>query len=302
MSAVTAYRLGYRLARILPWWLLRIIVSVGARVAIRVSPDRALIAARNLDRASGRTFEGREQRAAVRRLFAAYGRYWAESFRLPSMAPSRVDAGFGVEGYHHIDEAYDRGVGPILVLPHLGGWEWAAYWMTGVQGRRVTVVVEALEPPELLEFFAAFRRQLGMEIVVLGPAAGTAVSSALRRGDLVCLLADRDIEGTGIAVDFFGERTTLPAGPAALAIRTGAALIPAAVYFDGPRHHAVVRPPLDTARRDGFRSDVARVTQVLADELEGLIRRAPEQWHLLQPNWPSDREALGAADHAEPAG
>jgi KDO2-lipid IV(A) lauroyltransferase len=57
----------------------------------------------------------------------------------------------------------------------------------------------------------------------------------------------------------------------------------------------VVRPPIDTTRQGKLRDDVARVTQVLAHELEELIRLAPEQWHLLQPNWPSDHTAAGSS-------
>ena len=91
--------------------------------------------------------------------------------------------------------------------------------------------------------------------------------------------------------------TTLPPGPATLSIRTGAPLLPVGCYFTAKYngHHAVVRPPVSTQRRGGLREDVSRVTQELARELEFLIRRAPEQWHLFQPNWPSDYEALGRA-------
>ena len=95
-------------------------------------------------------------------------------------------------------------------------------------------------------------------------------------------------------VEFFGERTTLPGGPATLALRTGATLLPAAVYFRSGRDHlGVVRPPVPVQRSGRLREDIARITQALAQELEILIRAAPEQWHLLQPNWPSDREGTG---------
>lgn len=96
--------------------------------------------------------------------------------------------------------------------------------------------------------------------------------------------------GDGIEVEFLGERTTLPGGPATLGLRTGAPVLPAAVYYgDDGRRRGVVRPPLDLTRTGRLRDDVARVTQAMADELGSLIREAPEQWHLLQPNWPSDR-------------
>ena len=105
------------------------------------------------------------------------------------------------------------------------------------------------------------------------------------------MIAGRDILVSGAAVEFFRERTTLPARPATLGIRAGASIRPTAVYFTGRRgRHGVVRPPAPVESTGAFRVDAARVTQLLATELEWLIRRAPSQWHLLQPNWPSDRE------------
>ena len=118
---------------------------------------------------------------------------------------------------------------------------------------------------------------------------------------MVCLLCDRFLEGASVEVEFFGERTSLPAGPATLALRTGAPLLPTAVYFRGDSHHAIVRPPIPAEREGKLRDDVQRVTQALAHELERLIRLAPEQWHLLQPNWPSDRLLLARAPEAPTA-
>jgi KDO2-lipid IV(A) lauroyltransferase len=179
-----------------------------------------------------------------------------------------------------------------MVLPHLGGWEWAGYWLTGIGGHQVTVVVEDITPAGVREFFLRLRSELGMNVVVLSSGAGPQVATALARNHIVCLVADRDIDGGGVPVEFFGEPTTVPAGPATLALRTGATLLPVAVYFEGTRHRAVVRPPLATERRGRFRDDVARISQDVTNELAGFIAAAPEQWHLLQPNWPSDHEAL----------
>jgi KDO2-lipid IV(A) lauroyltransferase len=206
------------------------------------------------------------------------------------MSKRSVERGFTKEGYQHIVDGLAQGNGVILALPHLGGWEWAGRWMTD-QGHRLTVVVEPLEPPELFQWFVDLRQSLGMTVVPLGDGAATAVMKALKANEVVCLLCDRDLERNGVEVEFFGERTTLPAGPAMLGLRTGAPVLPTGVYFT-PRyngHHAIVRPPVPATRLGGgLRDDVARVTQSLARELEFLIRRAPEQWHLFQPNWPSD--------------
>jgi KDO2-lipid IV(A) lauroyltransferase len=227
----------------------------------------------------------------VRKVFASYGRYYGESFRLPKIPPAELDRRLTLEGYEHVEQALARGIGPLLVLPHLGSWEWCAYWLTRVRHVPVTAVVERLDPPALFDWFVEFRQRIGMEIVPLGPEAGRSVVSAVKRGHVIALLTDRDITGSGSRVTFFGEKTTLPSGPAVLALRTGAPLLPTGVYDQGAGHHAVVRPPIPVDRQGSFREDVTRVTQAIADELEALIRRAPEQWHLLQPNWPSDRPA-----------
>jgi phosphatidylinositol dimannoside acyltransferase len=225
----------------------------------------------------------------VRVTFESYARYYVESFRLPGTSPEDLDAGFVTEGYEHLEAALAAGKGAIMALPHLGGWEWAGFWLTRVRDVPVTAVVERLDPPALFEWFVDLRRSFGFEVVPLGPEAGPATVRALKANHVLALLCDRDLDGGGIDVEFFGERTTLPAGPATLGLRTGAAILPTAIYFDGRIRRGVVRPPLDTSRRAGFREDVARVTQDVAHALEELIREAPEQWHLLQPNWPSDR-------------
>ena len=114
------------------------------------------------------------------------------------------------------------------------------------------------------------------------------MARALRDGAVVVLVGDRHIGGSGVEVEFFGEVTTIPSGPAVLALRTGAALFPVAAYIRPRGCHGVVRPPIPTKRDGRFREDVVRVTRDLVVEFEDLIRAEPEQWHLLQPNWPSD--------------
>ncbi|MFT7475614.1 MAG: lauroyl/myristoyl acyltransferase [Verrucomicrobiales bacterium] len=270
------------------------IVTSGAMAASLLAGDRRVIVERNLERALGRQLSVTEARKAVARTFSAYGRYYLDSFRLPALDAKAIDDGFGYTGFEHIKNAVDSGVGPILVLPHLGGWEWAAFWLTQVQDLKVTAIVEPLDPPELFDWFRSFRESLGMTVVPVGPAAGPAVLEAINSGEVVCLLSDRVVaDAAAVPVEFFGERTLLPSGPATLSLRTGAPLIPVAVYFDGHKHMAECRPPVPAIREGNFRADVQRVTQLLADELERFIRAAPEQWHVLQPGWPSDYRALG---------
>lgn len=293
--SVNGLRIASVLARRVP---LPIASSVARGLSIgvaRTSHDQRLIAERNLRRAHGPDVTDEVIRRDVPRVFDSYARYWLDSLRLPSLSTATVDRGFTHDGLGPLFGAVDRGVGPILALPHLGGWEWAANWLHRVRGLPVAAVVERLEPPELYDWFLEFRRDLGMNVIPLGPSAGAESAAALADGQIMCLLCDRDVSGNGIIVEFFGESTRLPGGPALMALRSGSPLLPAAVYFRDDHCHAVVLDPIDTRRRGKLRADVHRVTQDLAAALEVLIRRAPDQWHLLQPNWPSDHRALGRA-------
>lgn len=233
----------------------------------------------------------------ARRSFRAYARYWVEGARMAGTSPAEVHRHMSVErGYEHLQAGMASGHGVILALPHVGSWEWGGAFLAG-DGYPMTTVAERVEPPQLFDWLVEQRRRMGLTVVPLGGDSSGAVLRALRQGGLVGLLCDRDLVGNGIEVDFFGEATTLPAGPATLALRTGAVLLVAAVFSGPGRHHVgVVTEPLDTGRTGPLRKDVVRVTQEIARRFEGLVRQAPEQWHLYQPNWPSDQqtEGLGA--------
>ncbi len=291
------YRAGAALARALPGWAVPGVADVLGRAGARHLKSRRLIVARNLARARGEDPDVAEVATSdVDAAFGSYVRYWIESFRLPGTAVDDLDRGMVTIGYEHLEPILADGRGAILALPHLGAWEWAAFWLTAVQQHPVTAVAEQIEPPALARWFVGLRNRFGIEVVPFGPDAATACVRALNRGHVLALPCDRDLSGTGVEVEFFGERTTLPGGPATLALRTGAPLVPVSCYFDvGGRHVGVVLPPIDTERRGKLRADVQRVTQDLAGALETLVRWAPEQWHLLQPNWPSDHTALRQA-------
>lgn len=290
---VALYQSGAFLARQLPAPLLNVLANNGGRLIGRFGGARRQLVMKNLRRVDP-GLSGRRLERATQETFASYARYWAESFRLPTVSPSQIDAEFSWEGYGHVTEARAAGKGVIIALPHLGGWEWAAFWLARLENIPVTAIVEELDPPELFQWFIKFRESLGMNVVPLGPNAGRESLKALRSRHVLCLLSDRDIDGGGVEVEFFGERTTAPAGPAMLAFRTGAPILPTAIYFEGRGHRAVVKPPLRVERQESLRQDVARVTQDLTYALEDLIRQAPEQWHLMSPNWPSDKEIVGS--------
>lgn len=265
-------------------------ISLGAA---RFSPEQRLMAERNMRRVLGPTAPEAVVQRKTQQVFDSYARYWVETLEVPHLTAAQVDRGFTYSGLNHIADSLERGLGPILALPHVGGWEWAARWLHSVAGWKVAAVAEKLEPVELFEWFLDLRRSLGLHIIPLEDGAALEIGAAILNGEIMCLLADRDVVGGGVEVEFFGERTRVPFGPALLALRTGAPILPTAVYFVGDHCHGAVGEPVPVESTGDTRADVARITQDLVRRMEAQIREAPEQWHLLQPNWPSDYEALG---------
>lgn len=289
---VAGYRAASLFAKLTPGPVAHVSAfALGGPLAIAMRSKR-LIVERHLRRINP-MLSGFALRQAAQEAFQSYARYYLETFRLSTLSKQQIQAGFKVEGFEHIERAAAAGKGTILALPHLGGWEWSGRWLVD-QGFELTAVVEKLDNDELFEWFLEMRTRVGFDIIPLDDNAGLKVNEALRGNKIVSLLCDRDIvrdgERSGVPVQFFGEQTTVPAGPAFFALRTGAALIPLATFFtkrvDG--HFTVVRQPIPVQREGSLRDDVVRITQLLTTEIEHLIRRAPEQWHLFQPNWPSD--------------
>jgi len=279
--------------QVLPRPVATAVATISGRTMSEVWRDKRPLLRANLRRVLGPEVSDRELERAVIEAFDSYAHYWVESARLVSMSPREVLKRFRIEGFERFEEEMAKGGGAIMALPHLGSWELGGYWLS-LRGYPMTTVVEPLEPPELFEWFREQREALGMHIYPLGHGTTGQLVTALRTGRLVGLVADRDLAGNGVEVEFFGEKTTLPGGPAVLALRTGAPLFPVAVYQEhGGMHLGLIRPPLEVERSGRLRDDVASLTQVLAGEFETMIRRAPTQWHMFQPNWPSDRERWG---------
>jgi phosphatidylinositol dimannoside acyltransferase len=239
----------------------------------------------------------------VRKGFRLYGRYWAEAFGLEKLTREDIRRRMTMEGREHLDAALAKG-GTILAVPHLGNWDAGAAWVVA-EGYPLTTIVERLKPAELFDRFVAFRRALGMEILALdnGSESMRGLLRALRAGRVVALVCDRDLTGHGLPVRVFGATAMLPGGPASLALKTGATLLPAGVFHDrkAGRWVSVVLPPISVEPSGDQRADIIALTQRLAEEFERLILRAPEQWHMLSRFWrgaPSGQAALAAGEAA----
>ena len=289
-SALIGYKLAALLSRKLPKRIGLSVASFLGYVIARIDKKRRDQVIRNANRLSDSELSRKELKDFVNQTFESYAHYWVNTFRLVDMTKEELGSTFTHDGWELIETALKKDSGVILVLPHLGAWDWGGLWISKIKGVSVSAVVEPLEPPELFEWFKRSRNALGMDIIPLGSDAGSLILKAISDKQLIVLVSDRDVGGSSVEVEFFGEKTLLPAGPATLALRTGATLLPVAIYNKEDGCHGVVRPAIPLERKGKFRSDVKRITQTIADEMELLIRKAPEQWHLMQPNWPSDSQ------------
>lgn len=216
----------------------------------------------------------------------SYARYWCEAFQLPSMDPVQLAecVESSATGLDNIRAAVEQGRGGILALTHSGNWDLAGVWLAQRVGPP-TVIAERLRPESLFRRFVRFRESLGFEII---PLSGNATPpfeqlvARLQQGRMVGLLAERDLTGAGVPVSFFGETALMPAGPARLAIDTGAPLLPVHCWFtpDGWGFH--VDAPVDALH------GVQRTTQALADRFAVGLAAHPADWHMLQPLWTAD--------------
>jgi KDO2-lipid IV(A) lauroyltransferase len=221
----------------------------------------------------------------------SYLRYWCDAFRLPDWDSERVVGTVRVENEHYLRDALGSGRSVLAALMHMGNWDHAGAWAT-LTGAPVVTVAERLRPERLYERFLAYRESLGMEILPLTGGDGDlldVLSRRLREARLVPLLADRDLRASGIPVDLLGEPTRMPSGPALLALRTGAALHPVSIWFEGThglviRFHDEIHPPVEGRTRE----KVEAMTQQVADVFGSAIRAHPQDWHMLQPLWLRD--------------
>jgi KDO2-lipid IV(A) lauroyltransferase len=282
------------------WRVIRAMPQSAAAAVFRAGADRAARKRgpgvqrlqRNLTCVLGEPPSDELLREAVR----SYARYWLEAFRLPSQSRSALREGFRLHDFKLLRKAHESGTGAVVALPHAGNWDAAGAFVTS-HGVPLTTVAERLRPEGLYRRFLVYRERLGMHIVPLtgGTAPMELLMAAVRQAHIVPLLADRDLSARGVEVDFFGGRTRMPAGPAMLAIRSGAPLFVVNMWYEPDVPCGQVIGPLAVPGPEVGSMDqrVRLLTQEVADELARGIARHPADWHMLQKLWltePPSRE------------
>ncbi|MBC7291414.1 MAG: phosphatidylinositol mannoside acyltransferase [Actinotalea sp.] len=286
---------GWHLAARLPEPVVRAAMHVAADVAWarRGSGVRRLEA--NIARARPLATP-RELRRLSRAGMRTYLRYYAEAFTLTRLPWQRVEARVRAEGLQEVRALVDAGTSLVLALSHQGNWDLAGAWATRAIAPVLTVA-ERLRPAEVFDEFLRLREGIGLRILPLddgGDVFRELVRAVRGGGLLVPLLADRDLTARGVEVDLFGERARVAAGPAALAVTTGAPLLPVTVQHErlrgarrraaGSRWGILVRfhPPVAVPEGLDRPAQVVAASQAWVDVLARDIAADPTHWHMLQ--------------------
>jgi KDO2-lipid IV(A) lauroyltransferase len=254
------------------------------------SHEHSSYAVSNMRRVLGPGGSERAARRAARQSFRNYCKTLADFIRFPYMQPEEMQRRVaGARGLEAVDRALAQGKGVLAITAHVGNWDFAGAFM-GRRGVPMYALADRFEPPQLDEWVIETRRRNGVEVIPMEAAAMRTIFSALKRNELVILLADRPMPDDGVPVQFFGETAWLPSGPAAIALKTGAPIVfgyclrqKGDIKFGGAVELLDSYKPLLTGNKQ---TDTEIITQALATAFEGLIRRAPSQWYMFRPMWP----------------
>ena len=292
-----AYQLGWKVICRLPQSWARWIFTEVADIAWRRQGPKVQVLEANLRRVLSWKYgtpevDGQELRALSRLALQSYARYWLEVFRLPVTPIERLVTGmhFQGPGEEAMFSCLKAGRGVIVALPHMGNFEQAGRLGHRPAGRGSSPPSqERLRPESVYESFVRFRQTLGFEVLPLtggGSPFGT-LAQRLRAGGLVCLVSDRDLKASGVEVEMFGEKARI-AATAALAVHTGAALMPTATWFDGDDWGASIYEEIPVPEAGTRAEKVAAMSQQMAHVFAEAIAEHPQDWHMLQRVFTAD--------------
>lgn len=226
----------------------------------------------------------RRVKAVAKRCFENLGKTVVEFMQLPRLNKQQIQQYVTFEGVEHVQQALARGKGAIILTGHFGNWELLAASISATVAP-LTPIVRELRSARLNALVSSYREKGGYTTI----DRDTGVRHALRclkRNELLGIVADVDTAVSGVFVDFFGRRAYTPYSPVAIALKTGAAILPTFIVRqpDGS-HHAIIEPPLALKRTSMKEKDLVVNTQKFTKIIESYIRRYPTQWIWMHRRW-----------------
>jgi lauroyl/myristoyl acyltransferase len=215
-----------------------------------------------------------------------YTKAWIDFFKIPRMDRRKLGSLLTPVGLENLDAAMARGLGVIVVAPHMGSWELAAASWAATFGE-IGVMVEQIEPRRLFDHVSRVRSKMHLRIIPLSRTGARDIMRMLKDHRMVVLAMDRDILNTGQRFKFFGRLTSFPTGPVEIALKTGAPILPAFCFRDpNDAYVAIGDPPMFLTRSDDHAADVRGAMEQILATFERYIKMYPDQWHVLESIWP----------------
>jgi len=211
-------------------------------------------------------------------------RYWCDTFRFPSWSKERLISTTICDNENFLRDPIAEKRGCIVALPHAGNWDHAGAYFCAT-GIPLTTVAEHLKPEKLFRKFLEYRTAIGMEVLDLNSRSIAVLSQRLRAGKLIALVSDRDLSKNGIPVNFFGKGAQMPAGPALLAIQTGADLITAFVKYEDVGIRIIFEEAIAVPESGSVPEKAAAMTQIMADRFAKHLAVNTVDWHMMQRIW-----------------
>ncbi|TRZ48572.1 hypothetical protein D4Q80_03680 [bacterium] len=276
------YRVGQFIALNLP-------LKAGYAIAQGISDLRYIFAFRDREAVSGNLkaiFPEKSEREIRRiriRVFRNFAKYLVDFFRFSKITRDEVKKYIGIENSHYFDEALKKGKGVVVLSAHLGNWELGGA-VVGLLGYPLWVVVLPHKDKKVDEFFNRQRESKGVKIIPLGKAARQCFR-VLRNNELLGLVGDKDFSDKGVVLDFFGRPALFPQGPAELALKTGAIIVPAFVVRNGDDSCTLkIGNPIEFSPA-GSPDDLPNLMRRYITIIEEVIKKYPEQWYMFRRFW-----------------
>jgi KDO2-lipid IV(A) lauroyltransferase len=218
-----------------------------------------------------------------------YCKYLIEFLELPNLSSrDEVVASMRIHGIEHLKDALGRGKGIILASAHFGTIETGGLRLADFTDFHA--VYDTFRPAYLDRLIQRKRLEKGIQLIPVNDVRR--MIRVLRQGGALTMLFDRPLDAAkGVQVRFFGRDTFVPAGPAVLAMKTDAAVLPVyVVRHPDTTYEGIIFPAVSWTATGHQALDVQAIMQKLVDTLQSMIRERPDQWYMFRPMWPDVRE------------
>ena len=259
--------------------------SMVAAVAYLVMSQLRRIANRNLTLAFPQ--QPKEQKLKlIWRVFMNFGRLLVEFSRLPKLNRDNISEVVVYEGFENFSESLRRGKGTLFLTAHFGAWELCPF-AHALYGYPMKFVVRPIDNPYLDQLINSYRMMSGNQIIQKRNSLKELLRALKKRESVGILIDQNTTREAGVFVDFFGVPACTTTGLAALALRTGATVIPGVLIWDRDRrrHRLHFEPPVEIIQTGDLRSDIIQNTARFNRILEELVQKFPDQWLWVHRRW-----------------